>query len=64
MKVNKVSLFPFWALVAMLLHVIGLALAAAIPRPLNFGALSRYLRIATIGIMLAQIYGYRPFKMI
>ena len=60
----KVSLFPFWVLVAMFLHVAGLALAAVAPRPLKFGALSRYLRIATIGIMLAQIYGYKPFKMI
>lgn len=58
------TLFPFWALVAMALHVLGKALGAVSPKNLKFHAPSRYLRIAAVGFMLAQIYGYRPFTLI
>ena len=64
LKVAKVELFPLWTLVAIILHVFGRMLAAVVPKPLDFSVMSRYLRIATIGFMVAQIYGYKPFKII
>ena len=61
---SKVELFPFWMLVGLLLHVVGKIVSAMIPKPLELAVASRYLRIATIGLMIAQIYGYRPFTLI
>jgi len=62
LKNNQLVLFPFWFLVAIALHILGKALNAVSPKNIVFTGASNYLNVAVLGLMLAQIFGYRPFK--
>jgi len=62
LKNQHTILFPFWFLVAMILHVFGKAVSSAIPIKIDCSSPALYLKAATFGIMVAQILGYTPFK--
>ena len=62
LKNNQIVLFPFWFLVAIGLNIIGRALSAVSPKNLIFTGAADYLNVAVLGLMLAQIFGYRPFS--
>jgi len=64
LKNNQLILLPFWFLVTICLHVLGKGLTAVAPRKLNFSSAAFYLKTVTIGVMLAQSFGYAPFKLI
>jgi len=62
LKNNQLVLFPFWFLIAIVLHLIGRALTAVTPKNVMFSGASNYLYTAVLGLMLAQIFGYKPFS--
>jgi hypothetical protein len=62
LKNNQLVLFPFWFLVAIGLDLIGRALTAVSPKNLIFTGAANYLNVAVLGLMLTQIFGYRPFS--
>jgi hypothetical protein len=55
-------LFPFWFLVTIGLQIVGRVLAAVGPKKLVFSSAATYLNIITLGLMLGQIFGYKPFS--
>ena len=64
LKNKQIVLFPFWFLLTIGLEIIGKALTAAVARKVDFTSAAYYLNIFTVALMLAQIFGYQPFKYI
>lgn len=62
LKNNQIVLFPFWFLVTIGLEIIGRALTAVASHKVVFTSAAYYLNLATVGLMLGQVFGYQPFK--
>lgn len=56
-------LFPFWYLVTLALDLLG-KVANSFQTKVNLSSAALYLKLVGVGLMLAQIAGYKPFTLI
>jgi hypothetical protein len=63
LKKQKVLLFPFWYLVTIGLDLLG-KVASSFQKTVSLSSAGLYLKIVGVGLILAQIAGYRPFTYI